>query len=219
MLYFPLILVPCILYSFGILYSFDILPELANISLFVSPLVLINKSDEELTSKSRKMTDEEFAQWFSGFVDAEGCFSIESSGVNGVRFRFFINLHIDDREVLEFIQSKLKCGNIKIHKDYVRYSLNTIEEINNNLIPLLESFPLNDVKYLDFLAFKEGINIKLSNSLNPEKLKLIFDLKDSMNSGRNNYEMPSSHAIRITPYWLLGLMEGVKKKKPEKNKY
>ncbi len=190
-----------------IFYGSDIL---LNNTLFGGlPLLVTNK--DSFQTKFRNMSDSEFNQWFSGFVDAEGCFSIESSGETGVRFRFFINLHVDDREVLDFIQSKLKCGNIKINNNYVRYSLNSIKELNSSLIPLLENFPLNGVKYLDFLAFREGINIKLSNSLgasSTEKLKLIFDLKNSMNSSRDNYEMPSNHTIRITPYWLLGLIEG-----------
>ena len=29
-----------------------------------------------------------------------------------------------------------------------------------------------------------------------------------MNTRRVNFEMPDSHTIRITPYWLLGLIEG-----------
>ena len=41
-----------------------------------------------------------------------------------------------------------------------------------------------------------------------EKLKLIRQLKNSMNTKRKNFDMPSSHTIRITPYYLLGLIEG-----------
>lgn len=29
-----------------------------------------------------------------------------------------------------------------------------------------------------------------------------------MNSKRENFDMPSSHSFRITPYWILGLIEG-----------
>lgn len=68
---------------------------------------------------------------------------------------------------------------------------------------------MNGVKYLDYLAFKEAVNIKLNDSLSKEeKLKLITALKNSMNTKRTDFVMPSIHTIRITPYWLLGLIEG-----------
>jgi hypothetical protein len=38
--------------------------------------------------------------------------------------------------------------------------------------------------------------------------KEIDAIKDSMNSKRNNYEMPQDHEIRIISYWLLGFVEG-----------
>ena len=41
-----------------------------------------------------------------------------------------------------------------------------------------------------------------------EKFKLITALKNSMNSKRIDFDMPDTHTIRITPYWLLGLIEG-----------
>lgn len=49
-----------------------------------------------------------FIEWFVGFTDAEG---------NFINFRFMIGLHIDDQPVLEFIQSKLKCGIIEQNKE------------------------------------------------------------------------------------------------------
>jgi hypothetical protein len=59
------------------------------------------------------------------------------------------------------------------------------------------------------LAFKEAVFIKhddsLSSSTNFDK---IIQLKNTMNSKRENFVMPSFQSIRITPYWLLGLIEG-----------
>ena len=61
------------------------------------------------------MTDSEFKQWFVGFTDAEGCFRIAINNKNKViSFNFSILLHIDDKEVLEFIKKKLNCGNMFI---------------------------------------------------------------------------------------------------------
>ena len=82
-----------------------------------------------------------------------------------------------------------------------------IRDIQNILIPILEKFHLNGVKYLDYLAFKEAINIKFY-SLKSNKLELITQKQNNMNTKRVDFTMPSSHTIKITPYWLLGFIEG-----------
>ena len=74
-----------------------------------------------------------------------------------------------------------------------------IRDIQNILIPIFEEFHLNGVKYLDYLAFKEAINIKF-DSLKFNKLELITQKKNNMNTKRVDFTMPSSHTIKITPY-------------------
>jgi len=89
------------------------------------------------------------------------------------------------------------------------FYISNIDHINSILIPLFENFSLNGVKYLDYLAFKEAISIKLDKNIpKNEKLTLITKLKNSMNKNRDVFEMPSTHIIKITPYYLLGLIEG-----------
>ena len=156
------------------------------------------------------MSDFEFSQWFSGFTDGEGSFSIYSTKT-AFNFRFIIKLHIDDIAALEFIKSKLNSGNVFIRKDNsASFELNRISDIHSILIPQFEKFPLNGTKYLDYLAFKKAVETKLDSSLSEtQKLEIITALKNSMNSNRVEFEMPSTHTIRITPYYLLGLFEGV----------
>jgi hypothetical protein len=157
-----------------------------------------------------KMTDYEFNQWFTGFADGESNFYIAIQKTV-ISFRFGIKLHIDDKEALEFIKYRLNCGNIFTHPDLrsASFELNNISDIKTILIPLFDKFPLNGVKYLDYLAFKKAIDIKFDESISKsKKLELITALKDSMNTKRVNFDTPSSHTIRITPYYLLGLIEG-----------
>lgn len=154
------------------------------------------------------MTDYEFNQWFSGFTDAEATFQIRIHN-NVISFNYSISLHIDDKETLEFIKEKLNCGSVYISGNKAIYYLSKLADLNNNLIPYLEKFPLNGIKYLDYLALKEAITIKLNKSLsNDKKLELITELKNSMNTKRENFDMPSFHSINITHYYLLGLIEG-----------
>lgn len=157
------------------------------------------------------MTDEEFSQWFAGFVDGEGYFYIVIPKNSVVGFRFGIHLHIDDLEVLEFIKRKLNSGNIfsSTSSSTASFELNSMKDITTNFIPLFDKFPLNGVKYLDYLAFKNAIDVKNNAELSkPRKLELIRELKNSMNTKRVNFKFPSNHTVRITPYWLLGLIEG-----------
>lgn len=45
---------------------------------FLLSVMLINNSSKSTTNS--KLTDEQFAHWFSGFTDAEGCFYIVDVG-------------------------------------------------------------------------------------------------------------------------------------------
>jgi len=54
-----------------------------------------------------------------------------------------------------------------------------------------------------------GTNLYYSrNRIVTEKLKeTILNFKNSMNTNRTNFILPSHHEIKITTYWLLGLIE------------
>ena len=102
--------VPCTL------YSFDSLP--ANISLLSSPVVpFLTRYHQETYSKQAniKMNDQEFIEWFTGFVDGEGLFYVGISSKNVINTSFRIKLHIEDMKALEFIKNELNCGNVYIN--------------------------------------------------------------------------------------------------------
>lgn len=85
--------------------------------------------------------------------------------------------------------------------------------IKQILIPIFDSFTLNTTKYLDYLSFKQAlfINTMLHNTsdsvIKDNYKKQILDFKNSMNTKRTEFVLPLNH-IKITPYWLLGLIEG-----------
>lgn len=169
-----------------------------------------NSNNKSVRVRSSQMSDQEFNEWFTGFTDAEGNFYIAISK-NVSIFRFSIKLHIDDVPALEFILERLNCGKIYTRSDQKSavFEVTKIDDIKNKLIPFFENFPLNGSKYLDYLAFKKAFEIKLDQSiLTEKKLELIVALKEEMNTKRVNFTMPFNHTIRITPYYLLGLIEG-----------
>ena len=149
-----------------------------------------------------KMSDDEFAQWLSGFTDAEVNFYILIPKNNVISFRFKIKLHLDDKDALVFIQSRLKCGNIITAqgKSYASFELTRIADIQAILIPLFDKFPLIGTKYLDYLALKKAIDIKFDQSLSKsDKLDLITAVKNSMNNKREDFIKPSHTLSKITP--------------------
>ena len=108
--------------------------ESADFCLLSSPVLLSSlrpHTDYNNQARDIKMSDDEFAQWLSGFTDGEGNFYILIPKNNVISFRFKIKLHLDDKDVLVFIQSRLKCGNIITAqgKSYASFELTRIADI------------------------------------------------------------------------------------------
>lgn len=113
------------------------------------------------SSINRSMTDHEFKLWFAGFTDAEGNFDINFTKVLRIQFR--ITLHIDDIEVLYFIQSKLGFGTVAKSKTRFEavFSISGVKNLNKSVIQIFNLYKLNGNKYLDYLVFKKVIEMMI----------------------------------------------------------
>lgn len=83
------------------------------------------------------------------------------------------------------------------------------------LIELFNKHPLNTSKQLNFSDWQKAyylyINLKDKNLNIEEKEKIkaqVLNLKAGMNSSRIFTGESASHEIKVTPYWLLGFIEG-----------
>jgi hypothetical protein len=77
------------------------------------------------------------------------------------------------------------------------------------LVPIFDSFHLNTTKYLNYIAFREVINMRTTKDhLTPEGWARILCLKASMNKARTEFDLPADHLVLITWNWLLGFVEG-----------
>lgn len=152
---------------------------------------------------------DEFKEWLCGFIDSEGSFYIEPNNKGrSYRFNFQIVLHIDDIEVLHFIKSKLGMGEVRDRGSNAIFTIRAQQDIVE-LIEILSKYPLNSKKYLDFSDFKRAFELYTnSKTKTPELILDITLIKDGMNKGRTKFSMPIEHKYRITPYWLLGFVEG-----------
>lgn len=174
----------------------------------------LNKSVNELNIH-KNISDENFYEWFRGLVDGEGCFIIivgkNKSGYN-FNFKFQIFLHKDDTPMLEIIKQKLKVGKVWTYSHFASYNV-TGKELHL-LFTIFDNISLNTTKYLNYIALKKAYIIWYTRSeKNTTKdlfnvYKKILDLKNSMNKKRTNFKQASNHKILITPYWLLGFVEG-----------
>ncbi len=152
-----------------------------------------------------------FIEWFRGFTDGEGSFIISKGTGNKFEFRFEICLHIDDEEILNYIHNILGIGKVYIKKDQAKatFLVRSQSEVSA-IIEIFSQNPLNSTKHLNFLAFERAFSLYINKGRGGlQELKpVIENIKNEMNRNRTNFDMPTNHEVRITPYWLLGLIEG-----------
>lgn len=77
------------------------------------------------------------------------------------------------------------------------------------LIPLIDNFPLNTTKYLNYLSFKKvALTMQQGLHKSDKGKDLIKEIKNNMNSKRTDYNMPLTYRIKVNPSWLIGFIEG-----------
>lgn len=160
--------------------------------------------------------DSNFLQWFVGFTDAEGNFTIncifskDKLTISSFSFMFKITLHKDDEKVLRYISDKLGIGGVRLYKDECIFNITDQKGIAL-LISIFDKYNLNTSKYLDYLDFKKAFFLYLNRekNLKAEEIKdKILELKNRMNTNRIHFDRPEDSKIVITKYWLLGFIEG-----------
>ncbi len=161
----------------------------------------------------------EFYQWFVGFSDGESNFQInlgyntDKTKISKVSFVFRIDLHVDDKDVLDFIRNKLEVGIVTIISDraVAKFTVTNKEGIYK-LISIFYKYNLNTTKYLDYLDFCEafylyhGRDKNLSSDGKDLLIGQVVEIKNRMNSQRTGFDM-SQTKITITKSWLLGFIE------------
>lgn len=184
---------------------------------FYFPISQQQKSQiANVTDKRNLISEEDFYEWLRGFADAESNFKIKRDNRKDSVFQFYfrIELHINDRPLLEYIQNRLQIGVIypvKLKENLVRSSWEVYSK--NDLFKIIKIFDLhqlNTSKKLDYLAWKEAFLIYTENNSvkKTDLTKNILRLKNSMNRQKPSVVQNHQQKIHITPYWLLGFIEG-----------
>ncbi len=120
-------------------------------------------------------------------------------------FVFEISLHVDDIEVFNLIKEKLKLkGNIYIKNSKVAVlKIRNIDEIVNIIIPIFDKYPLLTKKRMDYLDWKEALNIYLNYHDPVKKLEIISDKTKNFNEYREDVNF-TVNPNDITKEWLIG---------------
>nr|UYG48999.1 NADH dehydrogenase subunit 4L [Rhizoctonia sp.] len=165
----------------------------------------------------------------TGFCDAESCFNvsvskrIKSTVGYVVQARFVIELQLSDIDLLFKIQSFFK-GIGTVTKDPVknvcRFSVVSIKDINNFIIPHFTEYPLQSAKCVDFFIWAQIVKL-----LNDKKhltlagLQQIVSLKATLNFGLSENlkkEFPNLSVLErpnyspdntiLNPNWISGFV-------------
>lgn len=197
----------------------DIILVISSIWWFINNKLNIN------TNNNLDRLDPEFLEWFSGFTDAEGNFSIYIKDKKYYAFRFKIQLHVDDKPVLDLIRDKLGIGTVRVEtSNYASYTVYDFNHIKDIICPIFETYDLKTNKRFDFNDFnyvvkmkdKEGIGTKSDN------IELVNIIKTNMNSNRKsinpdiynklnsilNWDRLINQSVVINKNWLIGFIEG-----------
>jgi hypothetical protein len=174
-----------------------------NLKVFSDKPELINTEDKHL---GQNFSIDNSYNWLSGFTDAEGFFYIVYTG-QICAFKFQINLHKDDINVLYFIQKLLGFGEVRSFDNYASFTVTRLKDIAK-IIDIFNRYPLQSTKWLNFQDFAKAYKLYTNHPKNPELIKEILTIKNGMNQKRSDYTMPKDKEINITPYWLLGFIEG-----------
>lgn len=152
--------------------------------------------------------DDKFYEWFCGITDGEGCFRIERGRGETFQFIFKILLHIDDIDMLYYIKDRLGIGSVKNYGNTAHFVVTSQNHLGK-IINIFSDFPLKSTKFLNYLEFKRAFELYINSKNKTKDLSLeIEKIKNTMNRGRLDFQLPEGHCPIITSYWLLGFVEG-----------
>lgn len=130
--------------------------------------------------------------WITGFVQADGSFSLGYSKNNrrklgySIQPMFRVTQHERDLIVLQRIIETLGCGKLfgpYSGRDRYDISILNLKDITDIIIPFFIKYPMYGAKSLDFNSFCLGVSIILRKEhLTKEGLDKLKDLAYSMNT-------------------------------------
>lgn len=148
-----------------------------------------------------------FISWFVGYTDGNGTFSVYTNKTNKkIKFSYKLSLKSNNAQVLYFIKKSLKVGQVVHEKTGMSsYIIKNKKSLEENLIPLIDSYPLKTKKYYDYLVFKKALEIS-NNKQKNQKVKIEeIELIKNSNIFKDNYRPLEVESINKA--WIVGFIE------------
>lgn len=100
------------------------------------------------------------------------------------------------------------CSSLGVGKVYTREKSNSCSFVVGNekgiriLFDIFDKYKINGIKYLDYVDFKKAFLLYFDRigTLTDEMRVEILELHSNVNSSRTDFDMPSDHPVKITPY-------------------
>lgn len=154
-----------------------------------------------------------FEQWVVGFVDGEGCFSVpvfrQRSAKLGwqVQPEFAVVQSAPSGHVLDELQQFFGCGRVGVNRrrdnhrhDMWRWSVRSLPDLTQRIIPFFERNPLRTAKALEFEKFSTVVRMMRERQhLAVTGLTEIAAIAETMNFRKPSRFLESSEAIRQPP--------------------
>lgn len=122
-----------------------------------------NNNSLEFTYPQPKNDLNNFYEWFTGLTDGEGSFNISIRNTQNFAFSFEITMHIDEENMLNFIQKTLGVGKVFLSGNTVKFCVTKREDVTV-IIGIFKKYPLQSTKNLNFLSFKKAFELYGSSS-------------------------------------------------------
>lgn len=197
-----------------------------NMKFCIINFILLNKVLKKKLSFDHNLQKLD-PNWVTGFVDAEGCFSIiieiSDSLKWKVRTSFEINLHEKDKEILYKIQTFFGVGAVynRLDRKISVYRVTNVNYIKDIIIPHFLNYPLISRKQIEFLFWSKVIELILNRDhLTKEGLLKILSYYASINRGMSNKVKKAFPNIipvvkpiihlpdNLNPQWVSGFVGG-----------
>ncbi len=209
------------------MYSF--LSTIANEAVFTlafTPILFRSYGSKSLSKQFEKKIN---PYYITGLSDAESTFVISVYKKKDTKTKWQVQpvfaIYLDEKDIdlLKSIQFFFGVGVVVSRKatNSVMYSVNSLKDLTNVIIPHFCKFPLLTKKGVDFLLFKSAVNIiEQRKHLTVEGLNQIVSIRAAMNKGLTNVLIQSFPSILpvvkpvvgvindINPYWLSGFVDG-----------
>jgi len=128
--------------------------------------------------RDKRGTRKSFEQWFVGFTDGNGCFSVYANPLTQkINLTFKIDQKVINVQVLYYIKRELGVGKVtKPDKQGMcKYVIRDKKLIEKHILPIFENNELKTKKYNNYLRFKKALEIWNDDTLNQtEKVERIY---------------------------------------------